>query len=286
MPFAGWSALRPPDEASPLPVVTLLLWASWPLAAVIRVAEFVIQRTHVPVSRRDLAEQEGHEMDTHLLDPFVSLGAAAAVTSRIKLGTGSCFAALYDPIILAKQVSTLDHLSRGRFLFGITPGWFEEEMRNHGLEPVLRWKVIREKVLAMKAIWTEDGAQFHGRFVNVDPIVLGLKPVQQPHPPILVGSQGLRGMARAVEYGDEWMPVVSLSLDLEAQMTQLQRVCREAGRHSVPVTAFLWQIDEPLIERCAELGVGRCVVYLYPERMSVVQPFLERLTRIAGRFTR
>jgi probable F420-dependent oxidoreductase len=245
---------------------------------------FMTQRTHVPASRRELPDQPGQEMDTHLLDPFVSLGAAAAVTSRLKLGTGSCFAALYDPILLAKQVTTLDQISHGRFLFGITPGWLEEEMSNHGLDPALRWKVLREKVLAMKAIWTDDGAHFHGRFVNVDPIVLGVKPVQQPHPPILVGSQGPQGVARTVEYGDEWMPIVSPALDLETQMKQLDRACREADRPSVPTTAFLWEIDEPLIERCAHLGVARCVVYLYPERMDSLKRFLERLTPLAGRF--
>jgi probable F420-dependent oxidoreductase len=245
---------------------------------------FMTQRTHVPASRRDIAEQIGHEMDTSQLDPFVSLGAAAAVTSRIKLGTGSCLAALYDPIILAKQVATLDVISQGRFLFGITPGWFEEEMRNHGLDPAFRWKVIREKVLAMKALWTEDGAQFHGRFVNIDPVVLGLKPVQKPHPPILVGSMGPHGVARTVEYGDEWMPAVSPSVDLESNMKCLDRACRDAGRPGMPVTAFLWELNEPLIEQCAQLGVARCIVYLYPLRMDVVQPFLERLMHIAERF--
>jgi len=222
-------------------------------------------------------------MDANLLDPFVALGAAAAVTSRIKLGTGACYAALYDPIILAKQVATLDHLSSGRFLFGITPGWLEEEVRNHGVDPAQRWQVMREKVLTMKAIWTQEEAEFHGRFFDFAPIRTGLKPLQQPHPPILVGSNGPRGRARAVEYGDEWFPVVSHKVDLPAALEELRQSCETAGRRAIPVTAFLWELDEALLQRCAELGVGRCVVYLYPTRLDLVEDFLDRCTTLSSR---
>lgn len=244
---------------------------------------FLTQRIHLPASQRELLEQEGHEMDANLLDPFVALGTAAGVTSRIKLGTGACYAALYDPIILAKQVTTLDHLSSGRFLFGITPGWLEDEVRNHGVDPKLRWQVMREKVLAMKAIWTRDEAEFHGRFVEFAPIRTGLKPLQRPHPPILVGSNGPRGRARAVEYGDEWFPVVSHEVDLPAALRELEESCQAAGRRSIPVTAFLWELDETLLRRCAELGVGRCLVYLYPNRRELVEDFLERCAMLSSR---
>lgn len=223
-------------------------------------------------------------MDANLLDPFVALGAAAAVSSRIKLGTGACYAALYDPIILAKQVATLDHISSGRFLFGITPGWLEEEVQNHGVDPATRWQVMREKVLAMQAIWNRDDAEFHGRFVEFDPIHTGLRPLQQPYPPILVGSNGAKGRARAVEYGDEWFPLVSSRLDLRAALDELQRSCQAAGRSPMPVTAFLWELDEQLLERCAELGVGRCVAYLYANRREPVEAFLERCSMLSRRF--
>lgn len=246
---------------------------------------FVIQRTHLPVSRRDLLEQEGHEMDANLLDPFVALGAAAAVTSRIELGTGACYVAVYDPLILARQVATIDQISGGRFLFGITPGWDELEIRNHGVDPALRWRVTREKVLALKALWTEPEAEFHGRFVEFEPVLLGLKPVQEPHPPILVGSHGPRGLARAAEYGDEWFPVMSSNLDLEADMEELARLCRQAGRDPLPVTVFLWELDEEAVERCANAGVARCLIYLYPERRDAVDSFLERCAALASRFT-
>jgi probable F420-dependent oxidoreductase len=213
------------------------------------------------------------------------LGAAAAVTSHLKLGTGACYAALYDPIILAKQVSTLDQISSGRFIFGITPGWLEEEVRNHGVEPGLRWQVMREKVLAMKAIWTEEKAEYHGRFVDFAPIHVSLRPLQRPHPPILVGSNGLKGVARAVEYGDEWFPIMSPKLDLAGHMKELQRRCEVAGRkNTIKVTAYLWALDEPLLERCAEHGVSRSIIYLYPETQDVVRPFLERCAHLAARF--
>jgi probable F420-dependent oxidoreductase len=245
---------------------------------------FLTQRIHLPASRGDLVEQEGHEMDANLLDPFVALGAAAAVTSRIKLGTGACYAALYDPIILAKQVATLDHVSSGRFLFGVTPGWLEEEVSNHGVDPAKRWQVMREKVQAMKVLWTREEAEFHGSFVDFAPIRTGLKPLQQPHPPILVGSNGPRGRARAVEYGDEWFPVVSHELDLRAALEELRQYCQAAGRSPIQVTGFLWELDEPLLERCAELGVGRCLVYHYPSRQELVEDFLERCTILSRRF--
>jgi probable F420-dependent oxidoreductase len=244
---------------------------------------FLTQRIHLPASRGELLEQEGHEMDANLLDPFVALGAAAAVTSRIKLGTGACYAALYDPIILAKQVATLDHVSSGRFLFGITPGWLEDEVRNHGVNPALRWQVMREKVLAMKAIWTGEKVEFHGRFVDFAPILTGLKPLQLPYPPILVGSNGPGGRARALDYGDEWFPIVSDKLDLRAELEELRQSCQAAGRDSIPVTAFLWELDEGLLQRCAELGVGRCLVYLYPTRRELVENFLERCARLSSR---
>ena len=262
-----------------------------PMVDVARAAEIAgleslvqTQRIHLPESRADLLQEAGHEMDAGLFDPFVTLAAAAAVTSRIKLGTGACYAALYDPLILAKQVATLDQVSGGRFLFGITPGWMEEEIANHGVEPRQRWRVMREKVLAMKSLWTERTAEFHGEFVDFAPVRVGLRPVQRPHPPILVGSNGPHGVARAVEYGDEWFPIVgSQTIDeLPLLMELLTEQCRAAGRERLPVTAFLWEPDAALLERCADSGVSRCVVYLYPESRRVLEEFLDRAARLAA----
>jgi probable F420-dependent oxidoreductase len=244
---------------------------------------FLVQNTHVPVSGMALLDEEHHERDHHFLDPFVALGAAAAVTTRIKLGTGVCVAPIYDPIILAMQVSTLDQLSSGRFLFGIGVG-HEDTVHNHGVSPDLRGRVMREKVLAMKAIWAEENAEFHGKFVDFAPILTGLRPRQQPHPPILIGGQGSAGIARTAQYGDGWMPIVYQELDLGTQMLELEQRCQEAGRPTVPVTAALFEIDERLIERCAELGVDRCVAVFHTEDKDGLPAFLERYSYVADRF--
>jgi probable F420-dependent oxidoreductase len=244
---------------------------------------FLVQNTHVPVSGFALLGEEHHERDHHFLDPFVALGAAAAVTTRIKLGTGICVAPIYDPIILAMQVSTLDQLSSGRFLFGIGVG-HEDTVHNHGVSPELRGRVMREKVLAMKAIWAEDDAEFHGEFVDFAPILTGLQPRQRPHPPILIGGQGSLGIARTVDYGDAWMPIVYEELDLRTQMLELERRCREAGKPAAPVTAAIFELDQPLMERCAELSVDRCVVVFHTEDKDGLPAFLERYTQMADRF--
>jgi probable F420-dependent oxidoreductase len=241
------------------------------------------QNTHVPASGAALLEEEYHRKDHHLLDPFVALAAAAAVTTRIKLGTCICVAPVYDPIILAMQVATLDQLSSGRFLFGIGIG-HEDTVQNHGVRPELRWRVMREKVLAMKAIWADDNAEFHGEFVDFAPILTGLKPRQAPHPPILIGSQGSAVIARTVEYGDGWMPIVFEEPDLGSQMQELSRCCDAAGRPTAPVTACLFEINEPLMGRCAELGVDRCVVVFHAENQEDFPAFLERYAGLVDRF--
>jgi probable F420-dependent oxidoreductase len=244
---------------------------------------FLVQNTHVPVSGTALLDVEHHERDHHFLDPFVALGAAAAVTTRIRLGTGICVAPIYDPIILAMQVSTIDQLSAGRFVFGIGVG-HEDTVENHGVSPALRGQVMREKVLAMKALWSAGDAEFHGEFVDFAPVLTGLRPVQEPHPPILVGGQGSRGIAHTVAYGDGWMPIVYQELDFAAQMQELERCCQDAGRPTAPVTAALWEIDEPLMERCAGLGVDRCLVVYHAEDQDNFPVFLERYSRLVDRF--
>ena len=153
---------------------------------------FFPEHTHIPTSRRT-PWPGGAELPreySRTLDPFVALSAAATATERLRIGTGICLVVERDPITLAQEVASLDFISGGRFLFGIGGGWNLEEMENHGTDPAQRWKLLRERVLAMKAIWAEDEAEFHGRFVNFDPIWSWPKPVQEPHPPILVGGSG------------------------------------------------------------------------------------------------
>lgn len=138
---------------------------------------FQVQYTHLTVGRCDLLEKPGEEdiltpaERAGIPDPFVALGAAAAVTQRVNLGAGACYPAVYDPILLAKQAATLDQISRGRFLFGVTAGWDDLLFRNHGIDPALRWQVMREKVLAVKELWTQPEAGFRGRFAGFAPVV-------------------------------------------------------------------------------------------------------------------
>jgi probable F420-dependent oxidoreductase len=247
---------------------------------------FLTEHTHVPVSRGDVIQDEFHDQDPRILDQFTALGAAAAVTSRLKLGTGVCIAAQHDPIILAKQVATIDHLSGGRFLFGVGAGWLVEEMRNHGVRPELRWELMREQILAMKQIWTQDEAEFHGEYVNFDPLWLWPKPVQNPYPPVLVGGSGPRSLRGAAEYGDGWAPIIGDQAEFRAQRALLQRLCAEAGRDALDVTAFLFELDEQLLACCAELGVTRCAVVAPTRDLTALQSFLDRYLAVAERVCR
>ncbi|MEX2489006.1 MAG: LLM class F420-dependent oxidoreductase [Pseudomonadales bacterium] len=170
---------------------------------------FFPEHTHIPASR-DTPFPAGGDLPEHYWrshDPFVALGAAAAVTNRIKLGTGICLVIERDPIQLAKECASLDVISEGRFIFGIGAGWNREEMENHGANYKQRWKVVREKILAMKTIWTEDEPEFHGEFVDFDPIWSWPKPVQAGGPPIWMGANSKWTFDRVAEYCDGWMPI-------------------------------------------------------------------------------
>src|SRR6266705_6790926 len=152
---------------------------------------FVTEHTHIPTSRRSPFAGGGPlpKEYAHTLDPFIGLTAAAAVTQRLKLGTGICLVVEHDPIVLAKTIASLDLLSNGRFLFGIGAGWNAEEMEHHGTVFKTRFRLLRERILAMRQIWTKEAAEYHGEFVNFDPIWQFPKPVQAGGPPVLLGSQ-------------------------------------------------------------------------------------------------
>lgn len=247
---------------------------------------FVPEHTHIPTSRRS-PWPGGAELPkeySHTLDPFVALAAVAAVTTRLKLGTGICLVIERDPITLAKEVATLDHISGGRFLFGIGGGWNLEEMENHGTNPATRWKLLRERIEAMKVIWTQDEAEYHGTFVNFDPIWSWPKPVQQPHPPIIVGGQGPNTLRRVVEYGDEWMPNRVPLDQLPERIKDLQRMAKERGRGELPVTWFGARPEREMIDRLEQAGVTRCLFGLPPAGADAVLPRLERCAEAAAAF--
>jgi len=247
---------------------------------------WVPEHTHIPASRRT-PFPSGAELPreySHSLDPFLSLAAVAAVTSRLLLGTGVCLVIERDPITLAKEVASLDLLSGGRFLFGIGGGWNLEEMEDHGTNPARRWKLLRERVLAMKQIWTQDEAEFHGEFVDFDPIWQWPKPLQKPHPPILVGGNGPHTLRRVIEYGDAWMPILRPGVDFSDRILDLHRLAADAGRGPIPVTLWSPPRDPQVIEHYQQLGVERCVFGLAAAPADNILPRLEHYAEFARQF--
>jgi probable F420-dependent oxidoreductase len=222
------------------------------------------EHTHIPVSRQT-PYPAGGELPrhySHIYDPFVALSFAAAATQRIKVGTGVCLVTEHDPIVLAKETASLDRLSGGRFQFGVGAGWNQEEMRNHGTDPSRRFKLMRERVEAIKEIWTKDEAEYHGEFVDFDPIWSWPEPLQQPHPPVVVGGSGPKALDRVLRYGDEWFPNRMESVEwLEGRIAELRE---RAGRH-VPVSFFGAKPERRAVERLARAGVDRVIYYVSPD---------------------
>jgi probable F420-dependent oxidoreductase len=203
--------------------------------------------------------------------------AAGAATRRLRLGTGVCLVVERDPIVTAKEVATLDRLSGGRVLFGIGGGWNAEEMEDHGTHFKSRWRLLRERVLAMKEIWTKENAEFHGEFVNFDPMWSQPKPVQQPHPPVVIGGDGPTTFERVVEYGDGWMPILRPGLDPVAKIPALRDRLRAAGRDpdTVPVSVFFAPPRKAVLEAMAAGGVARAIFGFPSEPRDSLLPRLD-----------
>jgi probable F420-dependent oxidoreductase len=195
----------------------------------------------------------------------VAIGAVAATTTSLLLGTGICLVVERDPITLAKEVASVDFVSNGRFIFGIGGGWNEEEMENHGTDPKARWRLLRERVMAMKEIWTADEGEYHGKMVDFEPIWSWPKPIQKPHPPIYVGGDGEHTLRRVVEYGDAWMPIPGRNArPLGERIQDLQQMAKARGRGPIPVSVFGAQPRPEVVSHYAEIGVDRCVFFLPP----------------------
>ena len=245
------------------------------------------EHTHIPVSRStpspgggDL-QQEYSQMD----DPFVALTAAAVVTTRLKVATGICLIIQRDPITTAKEVASLDRLSNGRFIFGIGGGWNAEEMENHGTVFKTRWRLLRERVLAMKEIWTKEEPEFRGEFVSFDKLWSYPKPVQKPHPPIIMGGNGPTTFDRVIEFCDGWVPVLwsaEQEPSLVSQIAELRRRAEAAGRDpaSLSVSNFWGRPDRDAIERIERAGVDRVVISLPSAGRETVLPLLDEYAAI------
>jgi probable F420-dependent oxidoreductase len=238
------------------------------------------EHTHIPTSRQTphaIYEELPREY-SHTYDPFVACMAAAAATERLRVATGICLVTERDPIITAKEVASVDRLSGGRFLFGVGAGWNIEEMENHGTEPSRRFALMRERIEAMKAIWTQDEAEYHGEQVDFDPIWSWPKPLQEPHPPILVGGNGEKVLKRVVAYGDEWMP--NRVSGIRERVAELQRLAEDAGRDAIPVTLSGAKPDPELIAKGEDAGVHRCTFYIQPGERDEVERQLDELAKL------
>ena len=246
---------------------------------------FFPEHTHIPVSR-DTPYPGGGELPreySHMLDTFVALGAVASVTERIELGTGVVLVIERDPIVTAKEVATLDLVSGGRVLFGVGAGWNLEEMRNHGTDPPRRFGILRERVEAMKAIWTNDEAEYHGEHVDFDSVWSWPKPVRKPHPPVLVGGTSDGALDRVVAFGDEWMPNRVISPEhLGAQIADLQRRAEEAGRERIPVRLYAAKAEARSIQRVRDVGVDAALFYLPTEDAGEAERRLDQLAGVAA----
>ena len=241
------------------------------------------EHSHIPASRKSPWPGGGDlpKMYYDVMDPFVTLTAAAAATTRLKIGTGVCLVNQRDPIQTAKLVASIDQVSGGRFLFGIGIGWNAEEMENHGTVFKTRAKLVRERVEAMKAIWTGDKAEYSGEFVNFGPIHAWPKPVQKPHPPVIVGGAFPHGARRAVRYGEGWIPLAGRpgpDGDVSNTLPQFREMLKEAGRDpdSCPVSIFGAGENADTLKRYRDLGIARVSIALPPAKEDVVLPILDR----------
>lgn len=240
---------------------------------------FLPEHTHVPVAWTvdNPAFPPPTTPHFRLVDPFVALSAAAAVTERLALGTGVCLVPQHEPLALAKAVATLDRLSGGRVLLGVGAGWNAAELANHGVAYEARSEVLRERVLAMRALWADEQAEFHGRYVDFDAVYQWPKPLQQ-RVPVLVGGNSRAAVERAVAYGDGWMPqcATGRASDIAAGVEALRAMAAERGR-VVGVTAFGAAADPEALEELEALGVERAVLVVPPGSADEVLPVLDRV---------
>ena len=247
------------------------------------------EHSHIPLSRKspwggggDLPKQY-----YDVMDPFVALTAAAAVTTKLNLGTGVCLVNQRDPIQTAKLVASIDQISNGRFLFGVGNGWNQDEMENHGTVFASRHKLVRERIEAMRAIWTQTKAEYHGEFVNFDPMMTWPKPVQKPHPPVIVGGAYPYAARRAARYGDGWMPLGGRPGqygDVFDYVPKFREMLKAAGREpaSCPVSLFGSSNDADVLKRYRDLGIVRVSISLPAAKADTILPILDKCAALAG----
>ncbi len=240
------------------------------------------EHSHIPLSRQSPFPAGGDLPKKYydVMDPFVTLAAAAAATTRLKVATGICLVVQRDPIQTAKEVASLDQISGGRFLFGIGAGWNAEEMRDHNTEFKTRFGLMQERVEAMKVIWTKSKPEYTGRFVKFPPMMTWPKPVQKPHPPVIVGGAFPFGARRALAYGDGWLPHARRPAygEVLGMLPEFRKMAAEAGRapETVPITVFGVAEEADLIKRYRDAGAARIIFNLPAAKSDEVLPVLDR----------
>ena len=241
------------------------------------------EHSHIPLSRKTPYPGGGDLPKEYydVMDPFVTLASAAAVTKTLNVATGICLVQQRDVIQTAKLVASIDQVSGGRFLFGIGGGWNQDEMENHGTEFGTRFQRVRESIEAMKEIWTKPESEYHGEIVSFDPMIARPKPVQRPYPPIIVGGGFPQGARRAIRYGDGWVPIAGAA-DLANLKPQYDSLARAAGRDpaSAPITAWNLRFDADTVRRYEDLGIVRVITTLPPAGAEKVLPILDRCAEI------
>jgi probable F420-dependent oxidoreductase len=247
------------------------------------------EHSHIPTSRKSPWPGGGElpKVYYEAMDPFVSLTAAAVATKTLKLATGVCLVQQRDPIQTAKLVASIDQISGGRFLFGVGGGWNAEEMADHGTEFRTRFKLMRERIEAMKEIWTKPKAEYHGEMVDFPEMMAWPKPVQKPHPPILVGGAFPHAARRAVRYGDGWAPIAGRGPDGDVVelLPRFHQMLSEAGRdpQSVPVTLFGATEDAERLALYRDKGIARVVVMLPSANSAAILLTLDRWAELIRR---
>jgi len=247
---------------------------------------YVPEHTHIPTSRRTPFPGGGElpRRYSHTHDPFVALSFAAAATRKLLVGTGICLIPERDPIVTAKCVASLDQLSGGRFIFGIGGGWNAEEMENHGARYETRFRMMRERILAMKALWTREEASFRGEFVNFDPVWSWPKPAQRPHPPILLGGESDYTLRRIVEYCDGWIPRPVGDFTGRAAIERLRRMAESKRRDpkSLMISVFRAPTDKAALAEYREAGIDEALIEIRDSSRDEIFQLLDRYTPLVA----
>jgi probable F420-dependent oxidoreductase len=246
---------------------------------------FVPEHTHIPAGRKTPFPAGGEipKRYVHTHDPFVALSFAAAATKTLKLGTGICLLAQRDPIVTAKAVASLDFLSNGRFIFGLGGGWNVDEMENHGAKYETRFKLLRERVLAMQQIWTQDEATYHGEFVNFDRVWSWPKPKQRPYPPIILGGESDFTLRRVVEFCDGWFPRATPKFEPKQAVGLLRQMASTAGRDfsTLSITVFRAPADQKALDGYQEAGIQSAVLEIPDLTRDEILRHLDKVAPLA-----